>query len=210
MTSADTSVALCGIVEWGVASRPFPGESESGDLHVVAPFEGGVLLGVIDGLGHGAEAAHAARRGARVLSDAPSQPVRRLIEHCHVAMRGSRGAVMTIAVLDAKHDRLTWTAIGNVEGALWRAKSDNDPIREAVVPRGGVVGYQLPSVRETVLPIARGDVLILATDGIGHDFVLDSPLKRPAQGHAHDLLDRYGKDSDDALVLVVRYLGRSL
>ena len=81
--------------------------------------------------------------------------------------------------------------------------------REGIVPRGGVVGYQLPALREATLPIARGDVLILATDGLRHDFVLDWPARANAQDYASYLLDRYGKDSDDALALVVRYLGRS-
>jgi hypothetical protein len=38
-------------------------EAESGDVHVVAEFDHGVLVGVIDGLGHGYEAAVAGGGG---------------------------------------------------------------------------------------------------------------------------------------------------
>lgn len=195
------------MIEWGVAGRPYPGEDESGDLHVVAAFEGGVLAAAIDGLGHGDEAAQAARQAAEALMDDPARPVRYLVERCHRALRGGRGAVMTLVAFDTRQDRLTWTAVGNVEAALCRADAAATPPREAIVPRGGVVGYQLPPLREVTLPIARGDVLILATDGIAHDFILESPLRTPAAAYAGHLLAHYGKDTDDALVLVVRYLG---
>jgi len=195
------------MIEWGVAGRPIRGEVESGDLHVVAPFEGGVLTAAIDGLGHGPEAAQAARRAADVLAGDPTLPVRRLIERCHTALRSSRGAVMTVAALDVQREQLTWSAIGNVEAVLHRA--DEGAPREMIVPRGGVVGYQMPSLREATLTIAQGDVLVFATDGVSHDFILDPPSRTPAQGYASRLLDSYAKDNDDALVLVVRYLGRS-
>jgi serine phosphatase RsbU (regulator of sigma subunit) len=196
-------------IEWGVAGRPFRGETQSGDLHVVAPFEGGVLVAAIDGLGHGIEAAQAAERAAQVLSSEPALPVARLMERCHEALRRSRGAVMTLAAFDVARDRLTWAAIGNVEAALCRAAPGAAPARETIVPRGGVVGYQLPALREASLRLARGDVLVLATDGISHDFILETPSLTSPQGFADHLVDRYAKATDDALVLVVRYLGRS-
>lgn len=194
-------------VEWGVASRPIRGEAESGDLHVVAPFDGGILAAAIDGLGHGPEAAQAARCAADVLERDPALPIRQLMERCHIALRSTRGAVMTLASFDLRTDRMTWTAVGNVEGSLCKAAADTP--RESVVPRSGVVGYQLPALREVTVPIAAGDVLILATDGVSPSFVLDPPAESPAGRHARHLLDTYGRDTDDALVLVVRYLGRA-
>jgi hypothetical protein len=209
MTSPDILDRSREIVDWGVADRPFPGEIESGDQYVVASCEGGVLAAVIDGLGHGAEAAVAARRAARLLSDEAGRPIRELVDRCHAALRSSRGAVMTIAAIDAENDLLTWTGVGNVEAVLLRAAEDAVPGREAIVSRAGVVGYQLPPLREVTLTIARGDVLVLATDGINRDFILESPLQMSAQGYASHLLDKYGEDKDDALILVARYLGRS-
>jgi hypothetical protein len=40
-------------VDWGVASRPLA-EEELGDAALVHPLPDGVLIGVVDGLGHGA------------------------------------------------------------------------------------------------------------------------------------------------------------
>ncbi len=47
--------------EWGVAMLPMTGQVKSGDTYLVETFAGGALAAVIDGLGHGEEAAEAAR-----------------------------------------------------------------------------------------------------------------------------------------------------
>jgi len=50
-------------IEWAVAELAQPGQSESGDRHLVLPTPDGGLVAVVDGLGHGAEAANAAKVG---------------------------------------------------------------------------------------------------------------------------------------------------
>ena len=79
----------------------------------------------------------------------------------------------------------------------------------SVVARGGVVGFQMPTLRPIVLPIGRGDVLIFATDGIRADFDAAPALECDTQSTADRILRQSGKTSDDALVLVARYLGLS-
>ena len=46
---------------WGVAEAPMLEGTTSGDSHVLKPSAEGVLAAVIDGIGHGDEAADAAR-----------------------------------------------------------------------------------------------------------------------------------------------------
>ena len=54
----------------------------------------------------------------------------------------------------------------------------------------------------------RGDTLIFATDGVGGDFLNEVlPQRDPAQALADYILGRWGKQTDDALVLVARYVG---
>jgi serine/threonine protein phosphatase PrpC len=76
-----------------------------------------------------------------------------------------------------------------------------------VLLRGGVVGYQLPTLRASILPVTWGDVLILATDGIRSGLVEDVTLSHRPQRIAEQILARRAKGTDDALVLVARYLG---
>jgi negative regulator of sigma-B (phosphoserine phosphatase) len=96
-----------------------------------------------------------------------------------------------------------------VDGTLHRADRGVRPARESLPCRGGVAGYQLPSLRAASLLVAPGDTLVLATDGIGGSFNSESPLDRHPQEMADHIVARYGKETDDALALVVRYVGRA-
>jgi negative regulator of sigma-B (phosphoserine phosphatase) len=206
MMVAPVSAPASAVAEWGVAARAIPGEVEAGDLHVVAPFADGVLVAAIDGLGHGPEAAEAARAAAAVLQAHAGESVAALVERCHVALRRTRGAVLSLASFRATTGMMTWLGIGNIEGVVFRADPSARPPREAILLRSGVVGYQLPPLREATLSVSAGDTLIFATDGIRHDFAGAPPGGRPPQTVADDIIARYGKTTDDALVLVVRYL----
>jgi negative regulator of sigma-B (phosphoserine phosphatase) len=180
--------------------------AESGDLHVVAEFTGGALVGVIDGLGHGPEAALAARAAARVLEDLAGEPLAALMARCHEALRGTRGAVMTLASFDARGSRMTWGGVGNVEGLLLHAATGT---HESIVLRGGIVGYRLPTLREVTVPISHGDTLILASDGIRGGFGEGASAVDAPRETAERILASHSRGSDDALVVVARYLGRA-
>jgi serine phosphatase RsbU (regulator of sigma subunit) len=195
------------IIEWSVRTRALEGESESGDHHVIAPFAQGILVAVIDGLGHGTEAAAAARQAAASLADNAEEPVMDLMRRCHKALYKTRGAVISIASINAVNDTMTWIGVGNVEGMLFRMDKAMQPSRESLTLRGGVVGYQLPPLRAASFPLVPGDVLIFVTDGIGSSFSHELELDRHCDTIAADIFSDHAKDTDDALVLVVRYLG---
>src|SRR5690349_17718969 len=84
-------------LDWGVSWRALPGERESGDLHIVKTFATGILVGAVDGLGHGPEAAVAARAAVSVLEEHAEEPLIPLVKRCHEALRRTRGVVLSIA-----------------------------------------------------------------------------------------------------------------
>jgi serine phosphatase RsbU (regulator of sigma subunit) len=190
------------VIEWGRAGTAL--EYDSGDLDVVVSFPGGALIALIDGLGHGVEAALAARAAAQVLEADPGLHVIDLVRRCHDALRKTRGAVMTVASLSQPVSAMTWIGVGNVDGVLLRGAGNMDA---AVVSRGGVVGYQLPALRATTVPISTGDMLIMATDGIRNGFSTDIAIDQSPQDIADSIVARCSKGSDDACVVVARYLG---
>ncbi len=194
------------LIDWAVAERPLPGERVSGDIHVVEPLNDGMLVAVVDALGHGDEAAAAARAAAAAVRAHAQADVPTLIRACHERLRGARGVVMSAAAFDARRSTLTWGGIGNVEGLLLRARRTTTSVREALVTRGGVVGFQIPDVRATVVPVAPGDLLVLTTDGISSGFLEACDGGTP-QHMADRILSRYGKSTDDALVLIAAYQG---
>lgn len=196
------------MIDWAVATLALEGEDESGDLHVVRNFDDGALVAVIDGLGHGPEAAVAARRAAAALEDNPSEPVVGLLERCHQSLRGTRGAVITLASFRAREGLMAWLGVGNIDATLIRAQPGGHPRpRESVMLAGGVPGHQLPSLRPNELAVAAGDTLVLTTDGVRGGYLDLVRPEDPPQRMADRVLADFGKGTDDALVLVARYLG---
>jgi phosphoserine phosphatase RsbX len=192
-------------LEIGVAERALRGELRSGDRAVFAAYEGGALVAAIDGLGHGHEAADAADKAARVLAAHPDEEPVPLLQACHAALARTRGAVMTLAWFDLVDNSMIWTGVGNVEGRLVHGRAGPTAPTEGALTKGGVVGYNLPSIRVTGTDLEEGDVIVLATDGIDSGFARAITPGAPAKAIAERILSLHGKPSDDALVVVVRY-----
>ena len=194
-------------IEWGVATRSRRGEAVNGDLGVVAVLPEGLLVAAIDGLGHGGEAARAARKAGEVVRERASEELVPLIECCHDALRNTRGAVIGLAFMSHLRRTMTWLGVGNIEGLVLSA----DP--SALQPKGylalgsGVLGHELPSVRIATLDVRPGDVLILATDGVEGAFADSVDTSGSAQDISERILAVHWKPIDDALVLAVRYVG---
>jgi negative regulator of sigma-B (phosphoserine phosphatase) len=211
MTSAAASMLLSPMpIAWGVSSKAFGAATESGDLHVVVPGAQTVLVAAIDGLGHGHEAALAARAAASVLERYGDEPLIELMRRCHEELRGTRGVVLSMASFDQRAGTMTWLGIGNVEGVLFRADGSPGRRKDTLLLRGGVVGYQIPSLRPAEYQLGDGDLLVFATDGIRRNFSSHAPAESTVQEIADAILARHGKATDDAMVVVVRYLGQPL
>ncbi len=196
------------LIEWAVASAQAEHELESGDASVV--IEGGTraLVAVIDALGHGPEAAATARQARTALLQAAGLEPAAMLQRCHQQLLRSRGAAISLCAFDGEEGALTWVGVGNVEGLLVRVTPEGTSVRESLLTRGGVVGYQLPALRPATLRIQRGDLLLLATDGIRVGLgERVSVLETPRQNA--DRLFAWGRlPKDDALLLVARYAGR--
>src|SRR5581483_3539712 len=152
------------------------------------------------------EAAQAARAAVSTLKANAGKPVIELVQLCHQALRRTRGAALSLAGFDAA-GTMTWIGVGNVEGALFRIDRNAAQPRDTLILRGGVVGYQIPTLRAATHRLYAGDVVVLFTDGIAGTFYAESPIGRAPKAAAEDILQRHAKASDDALVLVAAYLG---
>lgn len=193
-------------VECGVAASALPGQTETGDRHVFVGSDKGAMVAVVDGLGHGASAAAAAKAAVDTLERNAHEPIINLVRICHERLKKTRGAVMSIARFDYEEGTLTWVGVGNVEGVLLHRDAYGNVSQELLPLRGGVVGDQLPSLLASIVPVSRGDTLIFATDGIRAGFA-DELKAGSVQATADAVLARFARGTDDALVLVARYSG---
>lgn len=193
-------------IDWGHASLAMPGEKRSGDRCVIAVTEGTALIAVIDGLGHGEEAAAAADAAALVLEASPDESLRTLFDRCHAQLRATRGAAMTVARFESNGRTLDWLGTGNIKTLLLRRSARGLTCMD-LLTYSGLVGAQLPKGPASKIEVLPGDVLILATDGVDRKFIESIRYDEAPQTQADRLLAAYRSPTDDALVLVAR-LGR--
>jgi negative regulator of sigma-B (phosphoserine phosphatase) len=187
----------------GEAGAPMEGEERSGDLAVFTPTAAGALACLIDGLGHGPEAADAAEICAATVREHAEADAKELLNACHAALTETRGVVMTAAWFDLDRSTLSWAGVGNVDARLVR--SGPDPREDVALVFGGVLGYRMPNVRPATMPLARGDLLVMITDGI--DGAISPALAGggAAQTLAERIFRMHARGTDDALTVVVRY-----
>jgi phosphoserine phosphatase RsbX len=193
-------------VEWCTAGRPIPGEESSGDDALVVANGSTALVAAIDGVGHGPPARAAAAVAVAALRRRPSDDVVALTRRCHEALRPTRGAAVGLAAFRAD-GTVTWLGIGNISGRLVSRGALSVPTGRWLGSLSGVAGDgDLPPLRPTTIPVRRGDVLILATDGIDGAFGDRVVVTGTCEEIADRVLRDFGRATDDALVVVARYL----
>ncbi len=196
------------IVRYGAASRTLPGETATGDRYLIKYEGNSVIIAVIDGLGHGQEAARAADMAVDAVSRTPTDDLVEIFNETHRQLRQSRGVVMSAIALNPTRGHISFLAVGNVHGMLVRRNPrENEPERDFYALRGGIVGHVLPVLKTTTMNVRIGDTMVLATDGLRIDFISDARIGEPPQALADHLLASYAIESDDALVLAARYVG---
>ena len=191
----------------GVVSLPKPGEDICGDGWAVASTER-ALLGVADGLGHGPDAAAAAR--AELMPG-------RLLDLAHQRARSTRGAAVAFAALQqhaappgplqlpgSTHARaLQFAGVGNIAACVVRA----DLPRKPLISHSGIVGHNLRKVQEVGGELERGDLLIMHSDGLSTQWDLTAYpglfARHPAL-IAAVLYRDFCRGTDDITVLVAR------
>lgn len=193
------------MVAWAAAGRALAGEV-SGDAWAVVPVREGVLVCVVDGLGHGPKAAEASRLAVDTVKAHRSEDLASLVRRCHASLARTRGVAMALASFTGA-GTMTWLGVGSVDAVLIRASPTVQRRRETLLVRGGAVGYELPELRPSTLTVVRGDTLVMTTDGVRAGFEQGLGPDLPPDRLAAGILEGFATATDDALVVVVRYLG---
>src|SRR5579863_8525575 len=194
-------------VEYGFAAASVDGQRESGDTYVVQYCEDSALIAAIDGIGHGDSAAVAAQAAVDVIRSHCAESLETVAQICHDHLRSTRGAVMSLASIDPRDGQMRWLGVGNVQGVVQRAGSPRGIAQEVLLLRAGVVGAHLPVLQSASVTLNAGDTVVFATDGIQTEFVRDLSRVETPQRCADRILKQHFRGNDDALVLVVRFLG---
>ena len=189
----------------GVVCVPLRGEAECGDAWriVVGQHRTSVLL--VDGLGHGPEAAAAALIATTMFPRIASDPPEAMLTEMSNAMRDSRGAAVSVAILDDAAHLAHFGGVGNVDGRILMAGES-----EYLVPQNGIIGHTLPVVRSTTASWPAGARIVMHSDGISARWRLDA-YPRLITAHpalvAGVIYRDFGRARDDATVLVLSERG---
>jgi hypothetical protein len=185
-----------------VWSRPRPREEVNGDAYFIATHKRQTLFAVVDGLGHGYGAHQASKVAIGTLEEWRGEPLDEVFLAAHDALRATRGAVMGACVVDYENESLYYAGVGNVEVRVFNALERIHP-----VPNNGTLGVRLSAVRLWRHRWSAGAIIVMATDGLSASWDIRAYpglLKKSPQLVAGVLLRDYGRESDDATVLVAR------
>jgi serine phosphatase RsbU (regulator of sigma subunit) len=186
---------------WGAVCRAKQNQTVSGDLYVVQEHgEGRLIAAVVDGLGGGEEAARAARAAEHVIRQHPEWPLQELVQRSHVALHATRGAVIGLLRFDMHRHKVSYVGVGNI-GAQVYSRQTIKPIS-----KNGILGFRLPTLLELHYVYDPGDIFVLYSDGVSSRFSLDGKIdiRQPPQRIAEQILELYGKYTDDATVVVIK------
>jgi anti-sigma regulatory factor (Ser/Thr protein kinase) len=187
-------------------TRPFPGETVCGDAYAHRTVPGARLVMLADGLGHGAMAARASEAAVRTFLTSTEVTPGRLLEAMHQSLRETRGAAVAVARTEAESGRVTYAGVGNISGRIVDTGSSSH-----LSSQPGIVGSNMPTVRELPFTIAPGQSLVMHSDGLTERWdlaELPGILGAVPVVMSVALLRTAGTRRDDASVLVMRSRGQ--
>ncbi len=194
-------------VALGLCARPVRGESACGDACDAVVWSRGSLLAIADGLGHGPQAALAARTFMACVREAAELELDQIFARAHRELLKTRGAVAAIARFERGRDEAWVAGLGNINIAVIRS-GRSSPERPVLVP--GVVGSAFRAVRPQPVRFGAGDIMVMHTDGVRQRFDAGPLTQMSAQQVAERMVRDHGKDSDDAgCAVAVGVLGAS-
>lgn len=186
----------------GVVCVALRGETECGDAWRVVAGRQRLSVLVVDGLGHGPDAAAAAAAATASFSQLASASPAATLVALDAAMRETRGAALSVVVIDRAGRQAQFSGMGNVDGRVLAHGAT-----EHLVPQNGIVGHGMPAPRSIHIAWPAGARLVMHSDGIVPRWRVDA-YEDQATVHpallAGLIYRDFARDRDDATVLVLR------
>jgi anti-sigma regulatory factor (Ser/Thr protein kinase) len=186
----------------GAVSFAAPGEQVCGDGWAFALDGDRTALLMVDGLGHGPDAAEAAAVAIEAFKLDPFAAPRDVVARTHQALRRTRGAAMMALQADVGTDTVRSSGAGNIVARLVSGVSDR-----TLLSQHGTAGITIRTPEETSTPWPPHALLVAFSDGIETRWKAETIM--PVLGRdptlAAALLARdHCRGRDDATVAVLR------
>jgi anti-sigma regulatory factor (Ser/Thr protein kinase) len=186
----------------GVVCVALRGEAECGDAWSVVAGKQRISVLLVDGLGHGTEAAAAATAATTTFLEIANGSPQATLIALDAAMQETRGAALSVVAIDTTLRQMQFSGVGNVDGRVLAGGTS-----EHLIPQNGIVGHGMPAPRSISVAWPVGSRLVMHSDGILPRWRVDayegSATIHP--GLLAGLIYRdFARDRDDATVLVLR------
>ncbi|MDB6090848.1 MAG: serine/threonine protein kinase [Gammaproteobacteria bacterium] len=199
--------ALPEIMECGAVCLPKAGEVVSGDAWALEATGDYRTILVADGLGHGPDAARAARAATEAFAAKAESAPALLMEIIHAALASTRGAAGAAArVGPAGSGR--FAGVGNIACRVETATA-----RRQLVSHSGTLGHVMRRVQEFEFDLPPEALLILHSDGLAtHWTIADYPglMAKHAGLIAGVLYRDHDRGRDDVTVVVLKQKTRPI
>ncbi|WP_298231424.1 SpoIIE family protein phosphatase [uncultured Azohydromonas sp.] len=186
----------------GGVSIAKPGERACGDAWA-AHVEGRVrTVFMVDGLGHGTEAAVAANEAVAQFQRSRHEPPAQIVQAVHQALRHTRGGAVAVARIDPASATVSFVGLGNIAAAV----VGGGTVRR-MVSHNGTAGHNARKIQAFDYPCGPGALLVMHSDGLSSGWSLDAypGLQRmPPLLVAGVLYRDFARGRDDATVVVAR------
>ena len=183
---------------------PARGERECGDAWAVWSAGGLTSVFVVDGLGHGPDAAHAAGTAVATFRRHAERPAPDVMALVHAALKPTRGAAVALAELDERSGTLRYCAIGNISAAVFRPDGEE----QHLITLPGIVGHVTRRVQTYSYAWPRGSLLVMHSDGVGTHWTLSkyAGLSRHHPDVVAGVIYRdHRRGTDDGTTVVTRH-----
>ena len=190
------------LMAYGAVRVPLPGQDVCGDDWSTRQRPDQMQILVADGLGHGLEAAVAAREAVKIFRESAWLSPERLVEAMHAGMRHTRGAAVAVAQVNVAQREVRFAGIGNIAAIIMSPGRSHH-----LVSHNGTAGHSAYKIQEFVYPWPRQALLVMHSDGLTSRWSLDS---YPALAGRHPslvagvLYRDFKRGRDDAAVVVAR------
>lgn len=181
-----------------------PGEQACGDAWASHLDEAGRrTVFMVDGLGHGTEAAVAANEAVAQFQRSRHEPPAQILHAVHQALRHTRGGAVAVARIDPASATVAYAGLGNIAGAV---VTPGAPVRR-MVSHNGTAGHNARKLQAFDYPCGRGALLVMHSDGLSGGWALDA---YPGLARQHPLLVAgvlyrdFARGRDDATVVAAR------
>ena len=191
-----------------IAKRSFRDDSHCGDECAYWQVEDGIVLCVVDGLGHGTHAERAAKAAVTYVAEHLFDSLLAIFAGCDEALRSTRGVAMGIAIIHDRTGTLSYVGVGNTRAMIVREGPCGVAANMLTLSSNyGIVGAGYRKLTPETMPLSSGDLVLLYTDGIPESVDLsgyECPLRVDLPRLAERVLQDWGRGTDDAAILIFR------